>query len=676
MIRSKTRRSVSNTALLAVLSALLLCGEAANAGAGIPAAASAAAVTGVKADAKLTMRALPRVEQSKLTITFDYEAAKAGKLQVKLLIKPEGSKDYRTATLDKQDASLTASAGVRAYRINWNKAVDKIVAGQSVDLRLVVTDSKGKADTYDMRGYKSSTKQQLRDGVDDYLIYYGQWTDELVASVAGRYELIVLDARAVKPQQAARLRAGKDPHDAGDDTLVFGYVSVGEDLRTNGLTPEQMRKDKRFVLDGTGPSVDPRAGGPYPDGGEIPASIDVKGKPTNGGFAPFYLNDNFVTNGTGRAGVPDVNANFNGAFVNPGHPAWYETLLDMKLSRDRVPGIRELLSTNYGEGFGLDGLFLDTLDTAAPNGWTDASSWNQSEFEWTAPGTQQMVKKLSEQYPGHLLLANRGLFFYHPDHRMYAYTLRPYVDFVMYESYRLDSNAGAYYAKTTFHDNKYNFAQKVLAEADRPDGYRVLSLGYAEGPGGAVLKRTLQAKSTAQDQRMLQDDLHEASSQLGMVHYISDAGLTSINGYVKDRFKRKGTAPTWGSTQTPPFGQPFDRPREGVQHAAFVGEKLVVQWDVAHGEARPITYTLYVKQGGAFDFSKDLKAQSALVVETLKPSVPANYAGAGDRSSRYPYEAVIEGLDPVSTYEVLIRAKSASGVYEGNRRTVRVGSGA
>jgi len=35
----------------------------------------------------------------------------------------------------------------------------------------------------------------------------------------------------------------------------LGYISIGEDLRTLGITSEQMLKDKRFKGDGTGPRV-------------------------------------------------------------------------------------------------------------------------------------------------------------------------------------------------------------------------------------------------------------------------------------------------------------------------------------------------------------------------------------------------------------------------------------
>ncbi len=43
-------------------------------------------------------------------------------------------------------------------------------------------------------------------------------------------------------------------------------------------------------------------------------------------------------------------------------------------------------------------------------------------------------------------------------------------------------------------DNLYNYAPKLMAEANRPDGFRVLSLGYAEGPG--ISYETLFGRST------------------------------------------------------------------------------------------------------------------------------------------------------------------------------------
>ena len=78
---------------------------------------------------------------------------------------------------------------------------------------------------------------------------------------------------------------------------------------------------------------------------------------------------------------------------------------------DHLPGLREVLTGDYGRGLDCDGVFLDTVDTAAPNSYTNASSPVESEFEWTAPGFGAFIRKVHEQYPNKLILQNRGLFF-------------------------------------------------------------------------------------------------------------------------------------------------------------------------------------------------------------------------------------------------------------------------
>ncbi|MWC29781.1 hypothetical protein GON22_16940 [Paenibacillus sp. MMS18-CY102] len=425
------------------------------------------------------------------------------------------------------------------------------------------------------------------------------------------------------------------------------------------------------MQDGSGPAVDPRAGGPYPNGAPIPADINQNGKMTHGGYAPFYLNDNFLANKTGKKGVPEFNANFNSAFVNPGHPAWYKALSDMTIKNDTVSGIREIVTSGYGAGYGLDGLFLDTLETSAPNSWTSATDANQSEFEWTAPGTQAFVRKLANDYPSSLIVGNRGLFFYTPELPMYLYTLRPYVDFVLFESYRLDSGASQNFNPQVFNDNKYNYAQKLLAEADRPDGFRVLSLGYAEGPDGAKLKQMLSGKTAPS--KLLLDDVDETVSQMGMLHYMTNQLVSSVNTFVLDHMPKAAKPPAWGSTKLPSvWGQPYDAPRIGVQSAEVQDGTLTVGWDVAHSMARPISYSLYVKEGKPFDYAADLKGQSTMFVDALPLNVPAAYRATTDAAQRFPYKASIKGIEAGKTYYVLIRARNAKGQYEANQHAIEV----
>ncbi|MDQ0902740.1 hypothetical protein [Paenibacillus sp. V4I7] len=136
--------------------------------------------------------------------------------------------------------------------------------------------------------------------------------------------------------------------------------------------------------------------------------------------------------------------------MNPGHPEWFKALLDMKLQTDKVSGIKELLTHDSIQGYGCDGLFLDTLDTAAPNSFTNASSSNQGQFEWVQPGMKQLITNIRQAYPDRFLLANRGLFFYNPDLTAYAFTLRGLVDFALFESYRLDSSQAQWFNEATF----------------------------------------------------------------------------------------------------------------------------------------------------------------------------------------------------------------------------------
>src|SRR5205807_3987096 len=70
-----------------------------------------------------------------------------------------------------------------------------------------------------------------------------------------------------------------------------------------------------------------------------------------------------------------------------GDPAWFDVVNGMTLDGpDRLSGLREVLTADYGRGLDCDGVFLDTIDTAAPNSYTNAGSANQTEFEWTEIG--------------------------------------------------------------------------------------------------------------------------------------------------------------------------------------------------------------------------------------------------------------------------------------------------
>ena len=69
-----------------------------------------------------------------------------------------------------------------------------------------------------------------------YMIYYGELDDDIIR-MAKQYDIVILhpDSGNITREQVRRIQAG--------GAYVFGFLSVGEDLRTNGRPPEQMRKD-------------------------------------------------------------------------------------------------------------------------------------------------------------------------------------------------------------------------------------------------------------------------------------------------------------------------------------------------------------------------------------------------------------------------------------------------
>lgn len=480
-------------------------------------------------------------------------------------------------------------------------------------------------------------------GKPSYMIYYGA-VDERVLTAAAQYDIVILHPVTgnVTRAQVERLQ------NAG--TLVFCYLSIGEDLRTAWLTPEQMLADSRFTGDGSGPRVDPRA-----KGDDSLAGVDPKGtdSPGGSGFASYYLDDN------DQDGLPDFNINFHCAFTNAGDPAWYKALEDMTVDGpDGVAGIREILTLDYGRGLGCDGVFLDTVDTCSPNSFTADDDPARTRFEWTAPGTANFIQRLKENYPDKLVCQNRGLFFYNPRLPQYAYNPRAWVDYVMFENYRLDTSEARLFSEDLFADNKFNYAPKLQAEAGRPDGFYVLSLDYAEGPAEYELAQTIQGSSRAGLDALL-TDIQEAN-QVGFSHYIADRNLAALNHFVRDHGNRQDkTAPVWSSTAGNTGGLV---PRVGIGEAVTSPGGVTVRWDVALDE-NPVSYTLYYQEE-PFRFSENgqFLADHAL---NLTPETGTGY-GDLDRPEAWPYEAQISGLEEGREYYFLLRAQDIYGNEERN----------
>jgi hypothetical protein len=610
-----------------------------------------------------------------LTLVADVSGVRA--LPVALTVEVSiDARTYVPATLAANAVADTGGDGTTRVTTAWRSIADLGIrwSGQ-VQLRVAARDARGSGPPAGFAVEVDNLRVAAR-AVDRYMANYGEWPSATV-EVAKHYDLAIVHPGRGKVTRdlVAAIQAGVDPANPEDDVLVLCYVSVGEDLRGDFLSDDQIRADPRFRGDGTGPRIDPRGAGA--DGAPL-AGIDPRGAPSNGGagFASYYLDDNDVHNSANHVGdgFPDRNRIFHSMFVNAGDPAWFDVVDAMTIdSADRVPGLREVLTPSYGRGLDCDGVFLDTIDTAAPNSYTGPASANQSEYEWTAPGFGAFIRRIHDTYPARLILQNRGVFFFDPRRPQYAWNARGAIDFVLFESFRLDSNTNEEWDPIHYPENRYNAAPKLMAEANRPDGFTVLSLGYAAGPPDRMSTDTLTGASMLGYDSLL-EDIHVTEQLHGMRHYLTDSHVSVVNDFVRAHGSLDDAAPPrWSSTYNDHGGTPAGEPtpRVGIQAAiASGGGQVTVKWDVALDLHR-VSYVLYA-QPTPFDFAGDPKLSQARRV-SLVPAVPPEYV-QGVGPDRFAHQAVVSGLPAGQVQYMVIRAVdgAASANEDDNRVTLTV----
>ena len=458
-----------------------------------------------------------------------------------------------------------------------------------------------------------------------FLIYYGNDFGAQQLQLMSRFDAVVLNPRSsqMTPAVVATLKKAGVRY-------VFGYISIGEDDAPNPVNGN-----------GEGPV--------FHNGTAI--------VPENRGIASFYVDQEW--NGTEYVsdGTADLNSNFGGRFVLP-NSDWRWVINTQRIGGSAglpsrsVAGLQQLAGNRQSDmdqdrthNFGFDGFFLDTIDTAGPfeNVW--------GYYAWAAEEMRNTVQFVHETYPDKFILANRGLFFHNPNlHNRtfnispYDFTIRPYINGVLFESYTLDSDPAHLEVSPYFADNKYNYAPKLIAEGNRLDGFTIFSLDYQLKKPDSLLRSSIDERAAN-----------------GWVGYLApDGQLDRISTYVLDHPPLRDTAPpSWSSAGA--LGSAPVPDRVGIQ-SVMLGKRageVIIHWDVARDQTPPVRYNIYSSSDPGFS-------------NPVRYSAVAYSIGDGwslNTSAAYANKFTLTGLPP-GTYYFRVRAQDTSDTGREEQNTV------
>ena len=424
-----------------------------------------------------------------------------------------------------------------------------------------------------------------------YLQYYGSDFSTSNLQVISQFDIVVLDpnASSVTPAAVAYLQSNGVKY-------VLGYISIGEQMPGTPVLPGNGNGPVYCTTNGTSTIV-------YESNNVASFYVD---EAWSNAVSAYVIRKN---------GTINRNGTFGGAYVWP-NSDWCYVLNTQRvggvpgtsLSNMFVAGLGQIAGartsdsdTSRTHNLGMDGFFLDTLDTAGPF----AVAGN---YPWAAQEMQNTVSYIYSAYSNKVVFANRGLFFYNPmvvnsqfNVQPYAYTIRPYIHAGLFESYMLDSSTCDTNLNPYVNDDKYDYAPKLNAEANRPDGFTMFSLDYQMNRGTNLYEFAM----------------NQSVSSNGWVEYLCpDGSLATIGTYnLNHPRSADASAPVWSSTATlPQSGESTACPnsdtlsanptpaRVGVQSltAGAVPGEVVVHWDVAMDQTPPVKYNIYQSTDALF----------------------------------------------------------------------------
>ncbi|HIO91410.1 MAG TPA: hypothetical protein EYG68_01015, partial [Leucothrix mucor] len=466
------------------------------------------------------------------------------------------------------------------------------------------------------------------DSSSKYLIYYGSDFSQHNIDLMKTFDVVVLHPGSNNLTPAVV----KELQDSGV-SYVLGYISIGEDTPKNGELP--------ILHQGKGPI--------YKD--EATQEISYK----NQGIASFYVDSIYHpdSNSYEHDGVPDTNGIFGGYYIYP-NSDWHWVINEMRIGgsagifiqRQYSAGLKQIAGqrdpdnlSSKTANFGFDGFFLDTIDTAGPytgEGW----------YPWAAEAMQKTVKFISDTYPNKTILANRGSFFFHAglhnstyDVKPIDFSISPYINAMLFESYMLDSDINHAGISPFFLDNHKSVMPKLMSEANRPDGFTVTGMDY-------MMNRPSE----------LYDDLFTISvKENGWLVYLTlgrsiDTVELNFHQKTSDNILMQDTAPPqWMHT-----GEQFYKDkvvRVGIQRlkVGSTSGEMTVYWDSAKDQSWPIKYNIYIATQA--DFSDQVKHAAVNFIKN-----PAwNTNPANNVANQFTLTGLLE-----KTYYVRVRAEDSS----------------
>lgn len=401
----------------------------------------------------------------------------------------------------------------------------------------------------------------------DYALCYGSWDQEKIGR-AHAFDLVVVhpghDFRQITPDIVTSIQRGKDGlRGTQDDVIVLAYVSIGEDDQPpagppgpQGGYPKRFLDQVRYVFEKSGERR-------YGENGK-----------------PFIL--------PGKDGIPDENGVWGSYYVDAGDPEWQSQVLAR--------------TQRLHQEFGVDGFFLDTLDTASP--WGNYAS--------TQARMAALLQRIRKTHPDRLIVGNRGMFLL--DQHAAAFTQS--LDGMLYESlYALwdwEENEG--FLSPWVRGDYQVYKDPVLPASRKPPGFHLFFVNYLN-PQQADYFPMLHA-------------IEDLVGRKGVSHYVSDPLLQGLASPYSSTFPQQGGPPL------PELGQ------LSVSELPEGRFRLDLEWQ----EPNP-------RDDLILDVRWGPESSEPVLLPSL-PVDPANFVRHGERVRGY-VEGV--GLEPGTPYHLYAR---------------------